>query len=80
MCLPPHPQQQQFNKFYSENVKIKKQSVLTRNLLVTIRTLCMVEVTGLEPAASCSQSKRATTCATPRTTVLILSYKKKSVK
>ena len=41
MCLPPHPQQQQFNKFYSENVKIKKQSVLTRNLLVTIRTLCM---------------------------------------
>ncbi len=26
----------------------------------------MVEVTGLEPAASCSQSKRATNCATPR--------------
>ena len=26
----------------------------------------MVEVTGLEPAASCSQSRRATTCATPR--------------
>ena len=27
--------------------------------------LFMVEVTGLEPAASCSQSKRATNCATP---------------
>ena len=26
----------------------------------------MVEVTGLEPAASCSQSRRATNCATPR--------------
>ena len=26
----------------------------------------LVEVTGLEPAASCSQSKRATNCATPR--------------
>ena len=26
----------------------------------------MVEVTGLEPAASCSQSTRATNCATPR--------------
>ncbi len=32
-----------------------------------MRTLCfMVEVTGLEPAASCSQSRRATNCATPR--------------
>lgn len=27
---------------------------------------CLVEVTGLEPAASCSQSRRATNCATPR--------------
>ena len=26
----------------------------------------MVGVTGFEPAASCSQSKRATNCATPR--------------
>ena len=26
----------------------------------------LVEVTGLEPAASCSQSRRATNCATPR--------------
>ena len=30
----------------------------------------MVEVTGLEPAASCSQSKRATNCATPRYEIL----------
>ena len=28
--------------------------------------LILVEVTGLEPAASCSQSTRATNCATPR--------------
>jgi hypothetical protein len=28
--------------------------------------LDLVEVTGLEPAASCSQSKRAANCATPR--------------
>ena len=26
----------------------------------------LVEVTGLEPAASCSQTRRATNCATPR--------------
>jgi hypothetical protein len=26
----------------------------------------MVGVTGLEPVASCSQSRRATNCATPR--------------
>ena len=26
----------------------------------------LVEVTGFEPAASCSQSRRATICATPR--------------
>ena len=31
-----------------------------------IRTLRMVGVTGFEPAASCSQSRRATNCATPR--------------
>ena len=28
--------------------------------------ICLVEMTGFEPAASCSQSKRATNCATPR--------------
>ncbi len=34
---------------------------------ITMRFIkTMVEVTGLEPAASCSQSRRATTCATPR--------------
>ena len=33
--------------------------------------LYLVEVTGLEPAASCSQSKRATNCATPRYLVLV---------
>ena len=34
----------------------------------------MVEVTGLEPAASCSQSKRATNCATPRCKMLLRIY------
>ena len=32
----------------------------------------MVEVTGLEPAASCSQSRRATNCATPRYSIAAL--------
>ena len=32
----------------------------------------MVEVTGFEPAASCSQSRRATICATPRYSVFYL--------
>ena len=35
----------------------------------------MVEVTGLEPAASCSQSRRATNCATPRFCVFDYSSK-----
>ena len=34
--------------------------------LAAVKTAFLVEVTGLEPAASCSQSKRATNCATPR--------------
>ena len=29
-------------------------------------TLALVEVTGLEPAASCSQNRSAANCATPR--------------
>ena len=33
---------------------------------IVIRGLSVVEVTGLEPAESCSQSRRATNCATPR--------------
>ena len=32
----------------------------------------MVGVTGFEPATSCSQSRRATNCATPRYSFLIL--------
>ena len=34
----------------------------------------LVEVTGLEPAASCSQSKRATNCATPRYLVVTFCF------
>ena len=44
----------------------KKNRVFLQNLSVTIRTLCMVGVTGFEPAASTSQMSRATNCATPR--------------
>ena len=46
--------------------------------------LFMVGVTGFEPAASCSQSRRATSCATPRNSVIqqeaYLLYKKTTVK
>ena len=44
---------------------MKKASVLN-SLSNAVRTLAMVEVTGLEPAASWSQTTRATSCATPR--------------
>ena len=37
----------------------------------------LVEVTGLEPAASCSQSKRATNCATPRFIQFLLGFLQK---
>ena len=33
---------------------------------MNLRRIPMVEVTGLEPAASWSQTTRATSCATPR--------------
>ena len=45
----------------SNNIKIDRKRRIT---LLSVKIL--VEVTGLEPAASCSQSKRATNCATPR--------------
>ena len=35
----------------------------------------LVEVTGFEPAASCSQSRRATNCATPRLQRYIIRYR-----
>ena len=34
----------------------------------------LVGVTGLEPAASCSQSTRATNCATPRNIFILLKF------
>ena len=41
--------------------------------MMQMHHLCfLVGVTGLEPAASCSQSRRATSCATPRYTILFL--------
>ena len=40
----------------------------------------LVEVTGLEPAASWSQTRRATSCATPRGHRLIIAGKLRSVK
>ena len=35
----------------------------------------MVGVTGFEPAASCSQSRRATNCATPRCVTILYAYR-----
>ncbi len=48
-----------------------KKRVFLQHLSNAIRTLAVVGVTGFEPAASCSQSKRATNCATPRLTYII---------
>ena len=47
---------------------LKKPIPLSKKRETTkkVASLFLVEVTGLEPAASCSQSKRATNCATPR--------------
>ena len=44
--------------------KLQKEKSLERDLRV--EALDLVEVTGFEPATSCSQSRRATNCATPR--------------
>ena len=52
---------------------IEKRSDLIR-YSNPIRSLRMVRVAGLEPTASCSQSRRATNCATPG-----YSIRKKSV-
>ena len=41
--------------------KLQKQAILLKNSLFFV-----VGVQGLEPWASCSQSRRATNCATPR--------------
>ena len=55
---------------YEEAQKGKKKSSVLIQLSGWLRTLDMVEVTGFEPAASWSQTKRATICATPRCSVL----------
>lgn len=48
-----------------QNQDTKKASVRKLYLFVFLREK-VVGVTGLEPATSCSQSTRATICATPR--------------
>ena len=55
---------------------IPEVSVNTRKGVVVNYAPCelaMVGVTGFEPAASCSQSRRATNCATPRFFILLFS-------
>ena len=42
-----------------------------RKMWVPLRTLTLVGVTGFEPAASTSQTSRATNCATPRCVIFI---------
>ena len=46
-------------------MKTTKKDECSYSFSNAIRTLAMVRVTGFEPAASCSQSRRATNCATP---------------
>ena len=50
----------------SMQIKFCTQTKREEPLLCRVSSLFMVGVTGLEPAASCSQSRRATSCATPR--------------
>ena len=54
-----------------------KEKIRTRRLLDGGSDYsCLVEVTGLEPAASCSQSRRPTNWATPRNKIVNLNIKK----
>jgi hypothetical protein len=57
----------------SNTTVFKKKAKTPKSIdLLAFRGFCalnkkhMVEMTGLEPAASCSQSRRATSCATSR--------------
>ena len=47
-------------------MKKRPKPLIYKGFRAFLRSFRVVEVTGLEPAASCSQSKRATNCATPR--------------
>ena len=65
------PQQRGESKFLvihlqKNNIKITTQ----KRTLQFAKSFRLVEVTGFEPAASWSQTKRATICATPRCSVL----------
>ncbi len=48
---------------------------LQAQIKIIFKAIFMVGVTGLEPAASCSQGRRATNCATPRLLYYKFSYK-----
>ena len=51
----------------NKTLEIKGFKVMKKNgYLYQNNRSFLVGVTGLEPAASCSQSRRATSCATPR--------------
>ena len=49
---------------YHLDKKTSTAIVILYSIIITV--LFLVEMTGLEPAASCSQSTRATSCATSR--------------
>ena len=46
--------------------RVKKSPIAETTGEICCRSHRLVGVTGFEPAASCSQSRRATNCATPR--------------
>ena len=56
------------NRFLNGVCLLKVQVLFNNKKTVDAKapTAFLVGVTGLEPAASCSQSRRATSCATPR--------------
>ena len=56
----------------SENVLVPFADRRTKNPPAEAEGFQLVGVTGFEPATSCSQSRRATNCATPRNSLNII--------
>ena len=57
---------------YHLDKKTSTAIVILYRIIITV--LFLVEMTGLEPAASCSQSTRATSCATSRFYFRLIDY------
>ena len=63
-CSAVYPKSDIFHPKHLSDFQHKNRRRTTHQAV--LRRLPMVGVTGFEPAASCSQSRRATNCATPR--------------